>query len=148
WWDEAGSLQAVVGLVRGWEFPHVRSPIRAPLLTNIGGGQASVDHQALLSVPAMRSEVAEWLRSRAGWYGVLLRNLDPDAGVPVVTQGARLVARTPCIRLSLAAWREESIPSIGLRKRLRYYRRRLARAGVSLECLEPSEVNESLVVTL
>src|SRR5262249_38714397 len=125
WRGEGGRLDAVVGLVDVRERVHARVPLTVGVTVNLRSRQASADHVGVLCRPERVEEVRAWLSRQAGRNGLLLRDLDPDSGVPVVPSGARLVQRKPCPRLSLDDWREQAIPTPHFRKRISYYRRRL-----------------------
>jgi CelD/BcsL family acetyltransferase involved in cellulose biosynthesis len=145
WRGRGGALEAVVPLARVGERLHRRVPIGVGAWTNLGGGAGAADHCGWAAVPARAADARAWLAARAAGAPLLLRDLDPEAGVPLVPEGARRVGRSACPRLAIPADGEELPASGKFRKQLRYYTRRLAGQGVEFRWVGGGHVDDALL---
>lgn len=143
WRAADGSVDAVVPLAHEKHRLHRLFPAGAACPTNMGSGVGAADHCGWAVAPSRRDDVRRWLSERSG-SGLLLRNLDPDTGRWSVPQQAELVRRTPCPRLVLTAG-TESMGSAKFRKKLRWYAKKVAAAGISFRWIPPGQVTVGLL---
>ena len=143
WRGADGSAEAVVPLLHERHHLHRRLPLKVACPSNLGSGLGSADHCGWAVQEARRPDVREWLADR-GRGGLLLRNLDPDTGGWSVPTGAVRLDRTACPRLLIPA-DPEAAGSAKFRKKLRWYARKVAAAGITFRWLPPGEVTEDVV---
>jgi CelD/BcsL family acetyltransferase involved in cellulose biosynthesis len=126
WRGPTGEPEAVAPLTRTGQRLHRRLPLPVRTWTNLGGGPGAADHCGWPVLPGRAGEVRAWLAAKAAGAPLLLRDLDPEAGAPLVPDGARLVASSACPRLAIPAEGEASPYSANFRRQLRSYARKLA----------------------
>jgi CelD/BcsL family acetyltransferase involved in cellulose biosynthesis len=145
WRDGSGRLDALVALSRDRERLHRRLGLTVPVWANAGSGAGAADHCGWLVAAARAADAGAWLRSETAGSALVLRGADPDPPAGLLPARARIVERTACPRLDLAAERGASRSFV---RQLERFTRRLARRGVSFEWVAPGEVGESLLAAL
>ena len=148
WRDGSGALAAVAALLRDGQRLHPRVPLAVPAWSNLGAGAGAADHCGWPVLPGRAADVRGFLAGRAASASLLLRDLDPQAGVPLVPAGARQVGASACPRLAIPAGGAELELSAKFRKQLRAYGRRLQREGVGFRWVGPERMTESLLETV
>jgi CelD/BcsL family acetyltransferase involved in cellulose biosynthesis len=148
WRGPGGALEAVVALARTSQPLHRRLPVPLAAWTNLGSGPGAADHCGWPVRPERADDVRRFLAHRAAAGPLLLRDLDPELGVPLVPATARRVASSPCPRLDIPADGQEPPFSSGFRKQLRAYGRKLDRRDVKFRWVGSQEVNDDLLETL
>ena len=148
WRDGAGRLEAVAALAEARQRLHPRLPVGVPVWTNLGSGPGGADHCAWPVAPGRVEDVRAWVADRAGRTAIMLSNLDPVAGRPLVPRGAKLVASSRCPRLEIPPEGEPVGSSRNLRKQLRAHTRRLLDQGVSFRWVPPEQMTGELLDTL
>jgi CelD/BcsL family acetyltransferase involved in cellulose biosynthesis len=145
WRGGDGELEAVVPLARVEQRLHRRVPIGVGAWTNLGGGAGAADHCGWAVASGRAADARAWIAGRAGGAPLLLRDLDPEAGVPLVPPGARRVGVSACPRLAIPPAGGELAASAKFRKQLRYYTRRLGGQGVRFRWVGGGEVTDALL---
>ena len=148
WHGQDGRLEAVVGLARAPQRLHPRLPLALTAWTNLGSGPGAADHCGWPVLPGREAAVRAWLAAKARQAPLLLANLDPGTGTPLVPRPARLVEVTACPRLPIPPGGELAGLSSKFRKQLRYYERKLASAGVTFRWVGPEAMREPLIDVL
>jgi CelD/BcsL family acetyltransferase involved in cellulose biosynthesis len=143
WRAANGTVEAVVPLVQELHRIHRLLPLGARCPTNMASGFGAADHCGWPVVPSRRGDVRRWLAERSR-SGLLLRNLDPDTGLWSVPEDARRLQRTPCPRLRLSG-DADSIGSTKFRKKLRWYTRKVASAGITFRWVPAGQVTAGLL---
>jgi CelD/BcsL family acetyltransferase involved in cellulose biosynthesis len=145
WRDARGALEGIVVLSRIDEPLHPRFPLRIPMWTNTESGYDEADHCGWPVVPERIAEVRDWLAWRTKATPLLMRNLDPQTGVPFVCPGARLLARFACPRIevlpSVADLESAPVPGRRARKRAR----ELEEAGVTFRWVPPERLDPAIL---
>src|SRR5207244_4560081 len=113
-----GELEAIVHLARVPERLHPRARIALTVETNLGSGIGGADHLGWPVAPSRIQDVREWVATRATKSLLVLRNLDPVTGSPLVPPGARLISRSPCPRLPIPPPHEDVGGSPKFRKQI------------------------------
>ncbi len=148
WRGPTGRLEALVALSEDRTRLHGRLPLDLRVLVNAGSGPGAADHCGWL-VPADRAgEVAAWVEEALRGAGLLLRGADPAFGPPPLPRAARLIAVTPCPRLTLPGPGESVGRSRELRRQLPRFTRRLEREGLRFEWVAPGRVDARLLRAL
>jgi CelD/BcsL family acetyltransferase involved in cellulose biosynthesis len=148
WRGPSGRLEALVVLSRGREPLHPRLPVRLAMYTNAGSGTGAADHCGWLVPAAWRDDVAAWLSETMAGAGLMLRSADPDWDRPPLPDGARVVARTVCPRMSVPPPDREVGRSHDFSRQLRRFTRRIEREGVRFEWVTGADVDERLLRAL
>jgi CelD/BcsL family acetyltransferase involved in cellulose biosynthesis len=148
WRGASGRLEAIVVLSRGRERLHPRLPVRLAISTNAGSGTGAADHCGWLVPAAWRDEVAAWLSETMAGAGLLLRSADPDSDRPPLPDGARVVGRTVCPRMSVPPPDGEVGRSHDFSRQLGRFTRRIEREGVRFEWVTGGGVDERLLRAL
>jgi CelD/BcsL family acetyltransferase involved in cellulose biosynthesis len=145
WRNARGALEGIVVLSRIDECLHPRFPLRIPIWTNTENGAGEADHCGWPVLPERIAEVRDWLAQRTKATPLLMRNLDPQTGVPFVCPGARLLARSACPRVTIphGAADSESAPLAGRRARKRA--RELEEAGVKFRWVPPERLDPAIL---
>ena len=145
WRGASGRLEALVALSRGRERLHPRLPIRVAIDVNAGSGTGAADHCGWLVPAAWREEVAAWLAETMTGAGLLLRSADDRPPLP---EGARVVARTVCPRMSVPPPDRDVGRSHDFSRQLGRFTRRIEREGVRFEWVTGAGVDESVLRAL
>jgi len=145
WRDTEGVAEAVVGVARRQERIHARVPLSASVWTNLGSGIGAADHCAWPVVRHRLEDVHAWLLKRARGHPLLLRDLDPDVGVPVVPPTGRIVSRSRCPRLEIPSSEEPLGRSSNFRQQLRSYQRKADRVGLEFRWIPPREMTKDVL---
>jgi CelD/BcsL family acetyltransferase involved in cellulose biosynthesis len=145
WRGASGRLEALVVLSRGRERLHPRLPIRVAIDVNAGSGAGAADHCGWLVPATWREEVAAWLAQTMTGAGLLLRGADDRPPLP---EGARVVARTVCPRMSVPPPDRDVGRSHDFSRQLGRFTRRIEREGVRFEWVAGSGVDERLLRAL
>ena len=145
WRAPSGRLDAVVGLVRSDQRLHRRVPLPIATWTNLGSGPGAADHCGWPVRPARLDEVRGWVAGKAASGPLLLTNLDPETGVPLVPDSARRVAVSACPRLDIPPDGQPPGRSAGFRKQLRAYGRKLERRQVSFRWVGSEQMSAALL---
>lgn len=148
WRNEAGDLQAVVPLARTRERLHRAVPLAVTTSVNLGSGPGAADHCGWAFRPELAGEVGAWIARRAGEAPLLLNQLDPVVGVPLVPDGAVRVGVSACPRLAIPADGEQLGLSAKFRKQLRAYGRKLEREGVRFRLVGGADMTDALLETV
>ncbi|MEN3284947.1 MAG: hypothetical protein V7607_6087 [Solirubrobacteraceae bacterium] len=148
WRGASGRLEAIVVLSRGRERLHPRLPVRLAIYTNAGSGTGAADHCGWLVPAAWRDEVAAWLSETMAGAGLLLRSADPDSDRPPLPDGARVVGRTVCPRMSVPPPDGDVGRSHDFSRQLGRFTRRIEREGVRFEWVTGGGVDERLLRAL
>jgi CelD/BcsL family acetyltransferase involved in cellulose biosynthesis len=148
WRGASGRLEALVVLSRGRERLHPRLPMPVAIHTNAGSGTGAADHCGWLVPAAWRDEVAAWLSDAMTGAGLLLRSADPDWDRPPLPNGARVVARTVCPRMSVPPPDRDVGRSHDFSRQLGRFTRRVEREGVRFEWVTGAGVDERLLRAL
>lgn len=148
WRGPSGELEAVAPLGRSRQRLHRRLPLRVTAWTNLGSGPGAADHCGWPVAAGRAGDVAAWIAAKAARAPLLLSDLDPETGAPLVPAGARRVAASACPRLDIpddgAAWP----PSSGFRKQLRAYTRKLERRDVKFRWVACPELTDEHLETI
>jgi CelD/BcsL family acetyltransferase involved in cellulose biosynthesis len=148
WRGPSGELEAVVALGRARQRFHRRLPLAVTAWTNLGSGPGAADHCGWPVRPARAGEVRAFLEAKAARASLLLSELDPETGAPMVPSGARRVASSACPRLDIPADGQPSPLSSSFRKQLRAYGRKLERRDVKFRWVACQEMTDELLETL
>jgi CelD/BcsL family acetyltransferase involved in cellulose biosynthesis len=148
WRDRGGRLEAVVALAQTRQRLHPRLPVGLPAWTNLGSGPGAADHCAWPVAAGRLEEARDWVAERTAGAALVLANLDPSAGRPLVPDGARRVAASRCPRLEIPAEEEAIGSSRNLRKQLKAYTRKLLDQGVGFRFVPPEAMTTELLETV
>ena len=148
WHGSSGALEAVVALGRTRVRLHRRLPLAVTAWTNLGGGPGAADHCGWPVLAPRAEEVRAFLAGKAATAPMVLSNLDPETGEPMVPAGARLVASSACPRLDIPAEGQAPPFSSSFRKQLRAYGRKLERRDVKFRWVAPQEMTDELLETV
>lgn len=148
WRDARGALEGVAVLSRIDEPFHARFPLKLPIWTNTESGAGEADHCGWTVVPERIPEVRQWLTRRTKATPLLLRNLDPQTGVPFVCPGARLLARSVCPRVKIPRDLADTEPAPELGHRARKRARELEGAGVTFRWVPPERLDPAILEPL
>jgi CelD/BcsL family acetyltransferase involved in cellulose biosynthesis len=148
WRDGSGKLEAVVPVARIGERLHRRAPVAVPARANLGSGAGAADHCGWPVLPGRMEEVRAFLAEQASTRPLLLRDLDPEVGVPLVPAGARRVGVSVCPRLLIPPDGQEPARSANFRGQLRSSRRKLERQGVGFRWVGSGQVTDELLETI
>jgi hypothetical protein len=144
WEDASGTLDAVAALGRIPERIHPRLPFRPTVWRNLGSGTGAADHCGWPVRGHRLTDVRDWVMRKSSGEPVLLANLDPVTGVRFVPPGAQRVEVEACPRLDIGP-HEGMGHSTSFRKKIRAYRRRLTREGVTFRWIAPEAMTDSLL---
>jgi CelD/BcsL family acetyltransferase involved in cellulose biosynthesis len=148
WRDPSGSLEAVVPVARVRQRLHPRVPLAVAARTNLGSGAGAADHCGWPVLPGRAEAVRRWIERQAAAGPLLLNDLDPELGVPLVPAGARRVGVSACPRLAIPADGGELPLSAKFRKQLRAYTRKLEQQGIGFRFVGPQEMTDELLETV
>ena len=148
WRGPSGELEAVAALARARQRLHRRLALAVTAWTNLGSGPGAADHCGWPVRPSRAGEVRAFLQAKAAAAPLLLSELDPETGAPLVPSGARRVASSACPRLDIPADGQPSPFSSSFRKQLRAYGRKLERRDVKFRWVACQEMTEELLETL
>ena len=148
WRGPSGALEAVVPLARSRRRLHRHLPLGVRAWTNLGSGPGAADHCGWPATAARAGEVAGWIAAKAARAPLLLSDLDPETGAPLVPAGARRVATSACPRLDIPAGDEPPLGSANFRRRLRSYARKLADRDVKFRWVACEEMTDELLETV
>lgn len=148
WRGPSGALEAVVPLARSRQRLHRRLPLGVRAWTNLGGGPGAADHCGWPATAARATDVAGWIAAKAARAPLLLRDLDPETGAPLVPEGARRVAASACPRLDIPADGEPAPWSANFRRQLRSYARKLEARDVKFRWVACDEMTDGLLDTV
>jgi CelD/BcsL family acetyltransferase involved in cellulose biosynthesis len=148
WRGPSGRLEAVVALARIAQRLHRKLPLTVPAWTNLGSGPGAADHCAWPVRPERVGDARDWVAGKAAEAPLLLSDLDPELGVPLVPATARRVGSSPCPRLAIPADGQEPPFSTSFRKQLRAYGRKLARRDVKFRWVGGDEMTDDLLETV
>jgi CelD/BcsL family acetyltransferase involved in cellulose biosynthesis len=148
WRDGTGELQAVVPIARAREQLHRAIPLSVTTSVNLGSGPGAADHCGWAVRPEVAGEVRTWIAGRAADTPLLLNQLDPVIGVPLVPDGAVRLGVSACPRLAIPADGEPLDLSAKFRKQLRAYDRKLEREGVRFRLVGGQDMTEALLETV
>jgi CelD/BcsL family acetyltransferase involved in cellulose biosynthesis len=148
WRGSSGALEAVVPLARSRRRLHRRLPLGVRAWTNLGSGPGAADHCGWPMVPGRAGDVAAWIAAKATRAPLLLSDLDPETGAPLVPAGARRVASSACPRLAILADGEPPPFSSSFRKQLRAYGRKLERRDVKFRWVACQEMTDEDLETI
>jgi CelD/BcsL family acetyltransferase involved in cellulose biosynthesis len=148
WRDGHGNLEAVVPLARVEQRLHRRVPLAVATWTNLGSGPGAADHCGWPVLSGRAGDVRAWIAEKAAGGPMLLNELDPEVGVPLVPAAARRVGVSACPRLTIPADGQELGVSPKFRKQLHYYHRKLAGQGVQFRWVGGGEMTDSLLETV
>ncbi len=147
WRDANGSLEGVATLSRVEERFHARLPLRLPIWINTESAAGEADHCGWPVLPERVPEVRQWLATRMKSAPLLLRNLDPQSGVPFVIPGARLLQKSVCPRVEIpsgTSGRGPAPPAGRTRRRAQ----ELETAGVHFRWVPPDRMEPSILEPL
>jgi CelD/BcsL family acetyltransferase involved in cellulose biosynthesis len=148
WRDGSGTLEAVVPVARVRQRLHRRVPLAVAACTNLGSGAGAADHCGWPVLPGRAEAVRAWIARKAASAPLLLNDLDPELGVPLVPAGARRVAVSACPRLAIPPDGGELPLSGKFRKQLRAYTRKLEQQGVGFRWVGGEDMNDDLLETV
>jgi len=148
WRGPSGEPEAVVALARTSQRFHRRLPLRVTALANMGSGPGAADHCGWPVRPAHAAEARAWVAARAARTPLLLSELDPETGGPLVPEGARRVASSACPRLEIPAGGLPAGISANFRQQLRRAGRTLERRDVKFRWVACEEMTEELLETV
>ena len=148
WRGPSGELEAVAPLGRSRQRLHRRLPVRVTAWTNLGSGPGAADHCGWPVAAGRAGDVAAWIAAKATRAPLLLRDLDPDTGAPLVPAGARRIATSACPRLGIPADGAAWPPSSSFRKQLRAYARKLERRDVKFRWVACPELTDEHLETI
>ena len=148
WRRPSGALEAVVPLARVGQRLHRRLPLPVRAWTNLGSGPGAADHCGWPALPGRAGEVRAWIAAKAARAPLLLRDLDPETGVPLVPEGARRVASSACPRLAIPAEGQPPPWSANFRRQLRTYARKLEARDVKFRWVACEEMTDELLETV
>jgi CelD/BcsL family acetyltransferase involved in cellulose biosynthesis len=143
WRGADGNLEGLVALSMIRERLHRSIPWSITALSNAGSGLGAADDCGWPLSPGLARDAMAWVTRRAGRHPVLLRSVSADAGSSV-PPAFRRTERTPCPRLRLGDDQGDLPASSSFKKRLRQYRRRLSREGVTFQWIGPGLVEDRL----
>jgi len=145
-WREPEGLAAVAGLVAFDQRLHPQLPTSVRTWANLASRPGSADHYAWPVRPGWEHHVRAWLGAQAARRPMILTNLDPEMGVPLVPHG-RCIGRSPCPRTSIVDGGPPAV-SGDLRRHIRASERRLAAVGVGFRWIGPGEVDDRVLDAL
>jgi CelD/BcsL family acetyltransferase involved in cellulose biosynthesis len=143
WRDADSILEGLVALSLIRERLHRSIPWTVTALSNAGSGMGAADDCGWPLSPGLGPDAMAWVTRRAGRRPVLLRNVSADVGTNVPPP-FRKTDRTPCPRLRIGDDHGDLPASSSFKKRLRQYRRRLSREGVTFRWIGPGLVEDRL----
>jgi CelD/BcsL family acetyltransferase involved in cellulose biosynthesis len=147
-WRGPSGLEAVVPMARVGQRLHRRLPLPVRTWTNLGGGPGAADHCGWPVLGGRAGEVRAWLAAKAAEAPLVLRDLDPETGAPLVPEGARRVASSACPRMAIPAEGQPSPYSANFRRQLRGYARKLAGRDVKFRWVACEEMTGELLETV
>jgi CelD/BcsL family acetyltransferase involved in cellulose biosynthesis len=148
WRDRSGALEAVVPLIRSRQRLHRRVPVGVPAWTNLGSGAGAADHCGWPALKDRLPDLRAWIGRKAADATVLLNELDPELGVPLLPEGARRLGSSPCPRLPVPAGGQELELSGKFRKQLRAYTRKLEQQGIEFRWVGGGQMTDALLDTV
>jgi CelD/BcsL family acetyltransferase involved in cellulose biosynthesis len=148
WRNGSGSLEAVVPVARVRQRLHPRVPLAVAARTNLGSVAGAADHCGWPVLPGRADSVRGWIARQAAGGPLLLNDLDPELGVPLVPAGGRRVGVSACPRLAIPPDGEEPPLSAKFRKQLRAYTRKLEQQGVGFRLVGPQDMTGDLLETV
>ena len=148
WRGPSGALEAVVPLARSRRRLHRRLPLGVRTWTNLGSGPGAADHCGWPTVAGRATDVAAWIAAKAARAPLLLSDLDPETGAPLVPAGARRVASSACPRLDIPADGEPAPGSANFRRQLRSYARKLEARDVKFRWVGCEELTGEHLETI
>jgi CelD/BcsL family acetyltransferase involved in cellulose biosynthesis len=148
-WRGADSvLHGIAPLARTQERLHPRLPWTVSAWAILGTGVGAADHCAIPVRPDRVNDVRAWLEEKADDAPMILSNLDPELGRPLVPPSARRVSESCCPRLDLDRDGEHPAMSGHFRKRIRMYHSKLTNKGVAFRWVPPEEMDASILLTV
>jgi CelD/BcsL family acetyltransferase involved in cellulose biosynthesis len=148
WRGPSGELEALAPLGRSRQRLHRRLPVPVTAWTNLGSGPGAADHCGWPVAPGRAGDVAAWIAAKGARAPLLLSDLDPETGAPLVPAGARRVATSACPRLDIPAEGGPSPWSANFRRQLRSYARKLADREVTFRWVACKEMTDELLETV
>jgi CelD/BcsL family acetyltransferase involved in cellulose biosynthesis len=148
WRGHSGGLEAVVPLIRLEQRLHRRVPLAVRAWTNMGSGIGAADHCGWPVLPGRVDDVRAWITGKAARGAMLLKDLDPELGVPFVPGSARRIAFSACPRLLIPPDGQELAVSGRFRKQLATYTRKLVKQGVEFRWVDPAQMSDALLETV
>ena len=145
WRNARGTLEGITALSRVTELLHARIPLRFPIWTNTESALGEADHCGWPVLRERIPEVREWLAARMKAAPLLLRNLDPDTGVPFRTPEARLLKRSVCPRIQIPETLAEPAPGHPSAGRARRRAREIEDAGVRFRWVPPERMEVTIL---
>jgi CelD/BcsL family acetyltransferase involved in cellulose biosynthesis len=148
WRDPSGGLEGIVPLIQVEQRLHRRVPLAVRVWTNMGSGIGGADHCGWPVLSGRVDHARAWIERKSARAAMLLKDLDPELGVPFVPDSARRLTVSACPRLVIPPEGQELAVSSKFRKQLAAYTRKLARQGVEFRWVDPAQMSDSLLETV